>query len=382
MARRGATPSDWGTDQADAELAAFVSRASQGSLERMPALSAFMRRMENRPQLSPDAQGELVALYQRSLVAEQDLENGRLKGASRRDAEALVGRGRRALDDVVASNFRLLLLISREQATKRYPSRDRLAEVLPDLVNEGNIAIVEAAKTFDPALSPTFPSFAARKIRDHVRAILSRQTPVHMSPAWTRTYRIARHAIPELTTDLGRPPTTEELQAELTRVCMVWAEGRLTDAQRELPADRREKLMTDKLRKQGMLGAIQRIDKILLIGQTMSSLDAPVGDGSASLSDLVANPVSDDLFSGVEHEELASAIRSALAELDDRERTIILHRYGFIDGESWTYDRISKMYDVSAERIRQIEKAVLSKMRSPHAQYANLAAFLPSQFEG
>lgn len=379
--RREAVQRGGPTPQADAELAAFVARAGQADLAAVPALSAFMRRMENRPQLSPDAQGELVEVYQRSLEAAERIAAGGLRGRAVRDAQALVSRGRRALDDVVASNFRLLLLICREQASKRYPSRDRLAEVLPDLVNEGNIAIVEAARDYDPARSPTFPSYAARKIRDHVRMVLSRQTPVHMSPAWSRTYRIARHAIPDLTAQLGRAPTTAELQAELLRVCMEWAAARLTDAQRGLAPARREKLMTDKLRKQGMLGAIDKIERILQLGQTMSSLDATVGEGGTSLGDLVAEPASDDLFSGIEHEELAQAIRGALAQLDERERTIILHRYGFIDNESWTYDRISKMFDVSAERIRQIEKAVLGKLKSPHAQYANLAAFLPSQFE-
>ena len=60
---------------------------------------------------------------------------------------------------------------------------------------------------------------------------------------------------------------------------------------------------------------------------------------------------------------------------------IVLYRYGFVDGEMWTYDKISKMYDVSSERIRQIEKAVLEKLRSPSSQFAGLSTFLPSQLE-
>jgi RNA polymerase primary sigma factor len=69
----------------------------------------------------------------------------------------------------------------------------------------------------------------------------------------------------------------------------------------------------------------------------------------------------------------------ALGALQDREREIVLLRFGFVDGETWTYLKIAERYDVTAERIRQIERAALSKLSSPHGNFSALIGFLPSQ---
>jgi RNA polymerase primary sigma factor len=128
--------------------------------------------------------------------------------------------------------------------------------------------------------------------------------------------------------------------------------------------------------------AIEAVEEVLTLGQGVASLDASVGsEGDTTLGDLVADRDDGQLFDDVEMEELREALQVVLGGLSDRERMIVLYRYGFVDGTMWTYDRISQLYDVSSERIRQIEKAVLEKLRSPSAQFAGLASFLPAQAE-
>jgi RNA polymerase primary sigma factor len=349
----------------------------------LPALSGYTLESRRYPQLDSESQTEMVAAYQAAVELKARLEAGSIPARQRRAARESIQRGEDCLTYLVVSNFRLVNLIAREQATKRYPSRDRLAEMLPDLINEGNLALTEAVQKYDYTRGPYFTAYAARAIRDRVRYVLSRSVPVRMSASWSRIQRIARRTIPELHDQLGRAPSTPELQAVLLEKCMQWAETKLTPEQSRLPKRQRQEAMMAKLRKQGMLGAIDAVEEILVLGQGVASLDAEVGsEGDATLGDLVADQTGDRLFDDVELGELREALQAALATLTDRERMIVLYRYGFVDGESWTYDRISELYDVSSERIRQIEKAVLDKLRSPTAQFAGLSAFLPSQFEG
>lgn len=370
------------TPTADAELASYVSRAQSGNLEALPALSAFMRQMERYPQLTPDAQGELVGAYQESMALKAALEAGELRGGQRGMALRKIRQGERHLEHIVASNFRLVWLIAREQAVKRYPARDRLAEVLPDLVSEGNMALTKAAQDFNPSLSPSFPTYAARVVRDRVRYILSRQSAVPMSASWSRIQRITRNLLPELTAEFGRPATMEELQDALLEKCMEWAESKLTPEQSRLPERERHELKLSKLKKQGMIGAIRDIEEVMRLAQPLASLDAPVGDGEgASLQDMIVDQGDDSLFDPTELGELREAIEEALSTLPERDRQIILYRYGFVDGETWTFNRISEMFGVTAERIRQIDRAVLNRLRSPQDQYSNLSSFLPDQFD-
>lgn len=366
----------------DPEIDELLRRAELDVTIELPALSGYMQEARRYPPLDSAAQTEMVATYQAAMELKARLAAGTIPARQRRAARESIQRGEDCLAYLVVSNFRLVNLIAREQATKRYPSRDRLAEMLPDLINEGNLALTEAVQKYDPTRGPYFTSYAARAIRDRVRYVLSRSVPVRMSASWSRIQRIARRTIPEMHDQLGRAPTTPELQAVLLEKCMVWAEGRLTPDQARLPKKQRHEAMLSKLRKQGMLGAIDAVEEILGLGQGVASLDAAVGsEGDSTLGDLVAAEGDDRLFDDLELDELRAALQTVLASLTERERMIVLYRYGFVDGESWTYDRISQLYDVSSERIRQIEKAVLEKLRSPSAQFSGLSAFLPSQFE-
>jgi len=366
---------------ADAEIASYLQRAAANISPDMPALSAFQRRMEHYPQLTPEAQNELVARYQTSLHLQEQQQAGTLPARHQRRAQTRIDEGQRALEHLAGANFRLILIICREQAEARYGG-PKAATMLPDLVSEANAALIEACRSYDASRVPTFPKYAARAIRDRVRMVISQQGPLRLAPSWVRVKKIAAVRIPELEKQLGRPPSTPELQEDLLTYCKAWAASKLTASQRQLPADEQEQLQLAKLRKQGMLGAIDSIEDVLLATQPTTSLDQPVGDGDgAALGEMLPEEEDSTLFDSVELSELRDTLMEALATLTDREREILLLRFGFADGQNWTYATIAQRFDVTAERIRQIEKAVLSKLATPHSQYAHLASFLPSQLD-
>lgn len=136
--------------------------------------------------------------------------------------------------------------------------------------------------------------------------------------------------------------------------------------------------MRAKLVKQGMLGAIERYEEVVSLTQSTMSMDAPVGEeGGSTFGEVVAlgDGSADSVYEEVEAAELAREIQGILATFDERERDIILRRFGWFDGEVWTYAKIAPLYGVSAERVRQIEASVLNKLRGPG--FAQLSDYLP-----
>ncbi len=376
-------PAPVDTSTADAEISSFLARARVSGRSSASGVSHIAERMDQFPQLSADAQGELVAAYQASLALERDLADGRVPRHRVREAKRRVAEGQTHLTYLVASNFRLVRVIAQDLAVRRNPSRDRLSVMLPDLVGEGNIALMRAAREFDPSRGPKFHTYAARVIRDQIRSALALDTPIRLTAAKSRIHRIARPLIPELTNELGRAPTIAELQEALMERCLQWAQDRLSDEQLLLPEAEQHQLKLDRLKKQGMIGAIRDIENLLARSQQMARLDAQVGDdGVTTLGDLVADPfdeMEDDVIGGAELSELHVSIAAVLVELDERERDIVLLRYGFVDNESWTFNDISEHYNVTPERIRQIDASVLERLRvADEGGGGQLRSHLPS----
>jgi RNA polymerase primary sigma factor len=372
-----------GTSAAEEEIASWVSRARHQSLSSVTALSAFQRRMERYPQLSADAQLELIEEFQLGARAAEELKEltskTRKADRHRRELKQLVSRGRRAEEYLIGSNFRLLQLICREKAEERY-GRDRAYDVLSDIVAEASIALVEAIRSYDVSKCPVFSTYAARVMRDRVSFTISKDGPIRLAPSWSRLKRIAAVRIPQLAAELERQPTEDEIRADLLKRCMAWAADKLTDEQNLLPEAEREVLMVAKLRKQGMLGAIESLSEVLQRSQSVASLDAAVGDeAGATLADLVVTPVDDATFDAAEMAQLSETLAEVLDGLPPRERRIVELRYGFVDGEHWTYNQIGAEFGVTAERIRQIEKSVLGRLGSSSNPISQrLAAFMPN----
>jgi RNA polymerase primary sigma factor len=355
-----------------------VAQTSSGQGNReLSALSAFQRSADRFPQLTPQAQLALAVRYHEGEQARARIASERLGKREREKLQQLVYEGERAMEHLCASCWRLAWLIVREQAERRF-GRDKATDLLPDLMQEANGALVQAVREFDSTRTPTFHTYAAQVVRNHTRMVLGRDGYLRLAPAWVRVKRITAARLPELTTELGRTPTKEELQQSLLDYCLKWADQRLTPEQQLLPEPQKQDLRMAKLRKQGMLGAIRDIDDVMTAAQSPVSLDAPVGaEGSATLGDLIPGQAGADMFDTVELNELRRAISRSLEALTDRERDVIIRRFGLDGGDTWTCAMLGERFGVSSERIRQVERAALAKLASPHGQFASLSSFLP-----
>lgn len=369
---------DASEDEEIAEFFAAADRLLAGNRAELSALSALSAQMGRYPVLEAVEQAHRVALVNEGLLAYAKLAaaTGTMSPRERSKLERTCWAGEQAQTELIGSMFRLVLVISRELAAKRYGMGKDLVE-LPDLVSEANLALVEAVTTFDPSRGPAFSVYSARKVRERVRLILASDSPMKVPASWARLRRLATTLAPDLAAQLGRTPTVEEMQEGLRAQCMAWAADHLTESQAKQPEPVRIELMKAKLVKQGMLGAIDKYEEVMVATQQMWNLDAPVGgpDSGTSLGDLVADTSSDSTFDAVELSELRNTLMNALADLPDRDREIVLYRFGFIDGEVWTYAKLAPQYNISAERIRQIERGVLNKLRGPG--FDALASFMP-----
>jgi RNA polymerase sigma factor (sigma-70 family) len=366
---------------ADEEIANQVRKSHDiGDLSSISALSSFVRQMARYPLLSPEAQTELARDCQKAQRSRAALAAGKLTKAQERQAQADVKRGEYAMTHLLGSTIRLVIVIVRENAERRFGQQKALA-MSPDLVSECMVSLTKAVYDFDPARIPSFSTYAGRIVRDTVRMSLGNDSMVKVPASWARIRRIAAVRIPKLAIDLGRPPTQEESRAEIYKHCLVWAEEHLTPEQAAQPKSRRHELMVAKLRKQGMLGALDKLGEVLNTARPMGSLDRVLGDdGGSTVGDLVPAPTDDATFDSSEHDELRSSIHHALDQLPERERGIVILRFDLNEtGEVWTYKRIAAQYGITAERIRQIERNALAKMRNPHGPGEGLSGFLPSE---
>jgi RNA polymerase sigma factor (sigma-70 family) len=373
------------TSVADAELAEFLRvAANRAPVGSMSYSSSVTRWFERFPQLSQEAQGQLVAAYQAGMQLQEDLAAKRIPRHRIREARKRIAEMDQHLTYIAASNYRLVRVIAQELLTQRNPSRDRLAEMLDDLVNEGYYALVKAAATYDPTRGPKFQTYAAKMIRDQIRSVLGSDTPLTLTSAQQRASRIVRPMLPELAAKLGRAPKIEEIQDALLETCMEWADRRLTPEQRRLPADEQYRIKYERLTRQGMIAAITGIDKLLLLSQPMSRLDGQVGDdGGSTLADLVVDPMAHldaETVRGPSLDELSDALARVLWDLcDERERDIILLRYGFLDEDKAlvTFQEVADPFGVTPERIRQIDAAIRERLRDSD-EHNSLRSHLPS----
>lgn len=365
-----------GTASDEQQIDKWVKRSSLGNLSGVSSLSAYTRRMEQYPQLKPSEQIELASGIKAARAEIERIENKKKPAQSdAKRVRELRSYTDRAAETLAGSSFRLVLLICRELAEERH-GRERAMDVMPDLVGEANVALVEAIIDFDQERCPLFATYAARVIRDRVRALLGREGAIRLPPSWNRLKRIAAVRIPQLGAELGRAPTRDEIHADLLSRCMTWAESKLSEEQLKLPKKQRHDIMMAKLRKQGMIGALDSLDDVLQASQGTASLDATVSDdGGATLGDLMTGATSDSLLDEVEHDELRGLFARILSGLDERERRIVVARYGLDGAEPRTYVEIGEIFGVTAERVRQIERAVLNKIREGD-QSGNLSEFL------
>jgi RNA polymerase primary sigma factor len=256
-----------------------------------------------------------------------------------------------AQNAIISANLRLVVSIA-----KRFVGRGSTFE---DLIQEGNIGLLRAVHKFDVTRGFKFSTYATwwirqaitRSIADQARTI---RIPVHLLESIQRLMRSHR----TLTQKLGREPKHEELALE-----SGFLEQIEVDRIREYQ-NKNIEIDPDLLRK--WKRATTKVEKTLRAAEEPMSLESPVGSGDNSqLGDFIEDDDAPEPIEAAAKEILKDQIKNALGALTDREREVLELRYGLIDGKDHTLEEVGKYFNVTRERIRQIEAKALRKLRHP-----------------
>ena len=287
------------------------------------SVHTYLKSIGRTSLLTAEQEVDLAKRIEAGLFAEHKLETATgLDEKVRRDLELVAEDGRRAKAHMLEANLRLVVSVA-----KKYSDRGLS---LLDVVQEGNLGLIRAVEKFDYTKGYKFSTYAMWWIRqaiqrgfaDSARTI---RLPVHVLEMLSKLSRVER----DMHQRLGREPTPEELAVELDRTP-------------------------------------DQIEELLRTSRQPISLDSTIGeDGETSIGDLIEDVDAPEASELVDRQLMAEQLRSALDALTPREATIMAMRFGLYDGNPHTLDEIGRALGLTRERIRQLEKQSLSKLRHP-----------------
>jgi RNA polymerase sigma factor (sigma-70 family) len=297
-------------------------------IEGRDSVGLYLDEIARTPLLDAAAEVELSKTIEAGLYAEHLLAVGRVgrkKGgapmtATEAELEWLAEEGHKAVTQFINANLRLVVSIARRYGRAQMP--------MLDLIQEGNTGLIRAVEKFDYTKGYKFSTYATWWVRQAITRGIAQQA---------RVVRLPVHVVEELNQvggarrtlerQLGRDPEPEEIAAEL-----------------------------------GM--DVERVLDLIAWGRDHVSLDTPVDDdGDTSLGDLMAQetaPGPDDTVLDVESRARLDAL---VGQLDERAADIIRARYGLLDGRQHKRADIGARHGISAERVRQLEREALQKLR-------------------
>jgi RNA polymerase primary sigma factor len=322
-----------GLDSAEAEASALAAATVTDSVAEADlddqtsvmgdSVHTYLKSIGRTSLLTAEQEVDLAKRIEAGLYAEHKLETETsLSKAYRTDLEDVVEDGRRAKAHMLEANLRLVVSVA-----KKYSDRGLS---LLDVVQEGNLGLIRAVEKFDYTKGYKFSTYAMWWIRqaiqrgfaDSARTI---RLPVHVLEMLSKLSRVER----DMHQRLGREPTPEELAVELDRTP-------------------------------------DQIEELLRTSRQPISLDSTIGeDGETSIGDLIEDVDAPEASELVDRQLLAEQLRHALDALTPREATIMAMRFGLYDGNPHTLDEIGRALGLTRERIRQLEKQSLSKLRHP-----------------
>jgi RNA polymerase primary sigma factor len=292
------------------------------------SVHTYLKSIGRTSLLTAEQEVDLAKRIEAGLFAEHKLESLGLESSVgldekfRRELELVAEDGRRAKAHMLEANLRLVVSVA-----KKYSDRGLS---LLDVVQEGNLGLIRAVEKFDYTKGYKFSTYAMWWIRqaiqrgfaDSARTI---RLPVHVLEMLSKLSRVER----DMHQRLGREPTPEELAVELDRTP-------------------------------------DQIEELLRTSRQPISLDSTIGeDGETSIGDLIEDVDAPEASELVDRQLMAEQLRSALDALTPREATIMAMRFGLYDGNPHTLDEIGRALGLTRERIRQLEKQSLSKLRHP-----------------
>ncbi len=283
----------------------------------------YLKEIGKVPLLTAEQEIDLAKQMEAGLEAEKTIaENKKLTDAKKKELEQAIYAGNEAKKRLAEANLRLVVSIA-----KRYVGRGML---FLDLIQEGNLGLIKAVEKFDFRKGFKFSTYATWWIRQAITRAIADQArtiriPVHMVETINKLIRVSRQLLQEL----GREPLPEEVAKEMN-----------------LP--------------------VERVREILKISQEPVSLETPIGEEEDShLGDFIQDdnvPVPADAAAFT---LLKEQLVEVLDTLTEREQKVLRLRFGLDDGRARTLEEVGKEFNVTRERIRQIEAKALRKLRHP-----------------
>jgi RNA polymerase primary sigma factor len=295
----------------------------------------YFRQMAQEPLLSAEDEIELAKRIERGRRAEQRLKMPDAATKSerwRQHMQALVRDGQQSREHLGRANTRLVVSIAKRYMGQGLP--------FPDLIQEGNVGLMRAVDKYDYQRGNRFSTYATWWIRQAITRALAQKTrtiriPLHMTERIRQMYRIAQH----IEQEMGRRPTPEEIADEM-----------------ELP--------------------VETVRSMMDASQHAIALERPVGDdGDSEFGDFIEDQETPSPVDSATQHLLQETIEEVLSELTPRQSHILRLRFGLGGGEPHTLEEIANKFGLSRERIRQLEKEALRRLRHPRVAH-NLRDYL------
>ena len=285
----------------------------------------YLKEIGKVPLLSPDEETELAQKMSDGAMAKEQLESMEGQDIPEGDLaqlKSLIREGDKAKQKLAEANLRLVVSIA-----KRYVGRGML---FLDLIQEGNLGLIKAVEKFDHTKGYKFSTYATWWIRQAITRAIADQArtiriPVHMVETINKVIRVNRQLLQEL----GHDPTPDETAAEM-----------------------------------GM--PVEKVREILKIAQEPVSLETPIGEEEDShLGDFIEDDTASEPSEAASFTLLKEQLVEVLSTLTPREEKVLKLRFGIEDGRTRTLEEVGKEFNVTRERIRQIEAKALRKLRHP-----------------